>query len=153
MNRRDLCIALSSFAALSLSAEAQQPAPAASSASKAETVLDTGRTFAYPQLPVNKGANGESRAVVRGVLPTGEEVEMHETTLLAGHMPHPPHTHRHSEFIMIREGTVQFIDEGKPAGIVGPGGVIYIASNKLHGMKNIGDTTANYFVIAIGRES
>jgi quercetin dioxygenase-like cupin family protein len=35
--------------------------------------------------------------------------------------------------------------------IVGPGSVIYAASNELHGWKNVGTTKAQYFVIAMGR--
>lgn len=116
-------------------------------------MLDSPHVYAFDQLPVAKSANGETRAVVRGVLPTGEAVELHETTLLPGHMPHPAHKHRHSEFIMIREGHLQMIADNQPGETVGPGGVLFFASNKLHGLKNVGDTNANYFVIAIGRET
>ena len=157
MNRRDLCAALSAFAALALSAEGQAPgdnmAVPAPPGSAGDPTLDRARAIPFDQLPVVKTENGETRAVIRGVLPTGEAIELHETTLLPGHMPHPAHTHRHSEVVMVREGRMQLMDEGRPAGIVGPGGVLFFASNKLHGLKNVGETPANYFVIAIGRES
>jgi quercetin dioxygenase-like cupin family protein len=52
----------------------------------------------------------------------------------------------------IREGTLEFDNNGKPERI-GPGGVVFAASNVMHGLKNVGDTTAQYFVIAIGRET
>jgi quercetin dioxygenase-like cupin family protein len=162
MNRRDLCVALSSFAALAVaSAEGQGqeagnlpetmavPKPPGSAG---DPVLDTPRSFRFEDLPVVKTANGETRAVIRGVLPTGEAVEMHETTLLPGHMPHPPHQHKHSEFMLVREGQMEFENNGKPERI-GPGGVMFATSNILHGLKNVGDTTANYFVIAIGRDA
>ena len=150
MNRRDLCIALASFAA-AMEAESQLPASAAPvPAAAAENVLATPRAYAFDQLSVTKSASGEYRPVVRGVLPTGEAVELHETVLLPGHMPHPPHKHVHSEFMMIREGTVEFDNDGKQER-VGPGGVVFAASNVMHGLKNVGEVNANYFVIAIGR--
>jgi quercetin dioxygenase-like cupin family protein len=157
MNRRDLCVALSSIAALTVarSAEGQTGSPTPSSAAApgapAPTVLSVQRAYLFDQLPVKTGPNGESRAVLNGVLPTGEAVELHETTLLPGHMPHPPHKHRHSELMLIREGTVEFDNDGTPQR-VGPGSVIFAASNVMHGLKNVGETNANYFVIAIGSE-
>jgi quercetin dioxygenase-like cupin family protein len=53
--------------------------------------------------------------------------------------------------MLIREGTLEFDNNGTPEH-VGPGGVIFAASNVMHGLKNIGDITANYFVVAIGHE-
>jgi quercetin dioxygenase-like cupin family protein len=47
---------------------------------------------------------------------------------------------------------MEFENNGKPER-VGPGGVMYAASNMLHGLKNVGETPANYFVIAIGRDT
>jgi quercetin dioxygenase-like cupin family protein len=147
LNRRDLCVALSAFAAMgSVSAEAQAPAL------PGENTLSKSQTFVFDKLPAHKSENGVSRPVVQGVLVTGEAVEMHETTLLPGHMPHPPHKHRHSEFMMVREGLLEFDNDGTKER-VGPGGVIFAASDVMHGLKNVGETPANYFVIAIGRES
>jgi quercetin dioxygenase-like cupin family protein len=150
LNRRDLCVALSAFAAMgSVAAEAQT---AVSPGTSGEKVLSTPRAYTFEELTARKTENGVTRPVVQGVLPTGEAVEMHETTLLPGHMPHPAHKHRHSEFMMIREGTIEFDNDGKKER-VGPGGVVFATSGIMHGIKNVGDAPANYFVIAIGRES
>jgi quercetin dioxygenase-like cupin family protein len=154
MNRRDLCVALSSFAAVAaaLPAKSQTGSVAtAAPAAPAEPVLSAQRSYPFDQLAVKTGPNGESRAVLHGVLPTGETVELHETMLLPGHMPHPRHKHRHSELMLIREGTVEFDNDGTFERL-GPGGVIFAASNVMHGLKNVGDTNANYFVVAIGHE-
>jgi quercetin dioxygenase-like cupin family protein len=147
LNRRDVFLGLSAMAAMGVVAvEGQAALPGAN-------VLSHSETFPFEKLPVKKTANGgTSRAVVQGVLATGETVEMHETTLPPGQMPHPPHKHRHSEFMMVREGQLEFDNNGTPER-VGPGGVIFAASDVMHGLKNVGDVDANYFVIAIGRES
>jgi mannose-6-phosphate isomerase-like protein (cupin superfamily) len=108
--------------------------------------------FKFDKLPVHNSSGGAAtRAVLNGKLPTGEVVELHETTLMPGQMPHPAHRHVHTEFMLIREGNAEFILDGKSEH-AGPGGVAYAASNELHGLKNTGTVPANYFVIAIGAE-
>lgn len=149
IDRRDFLAALTAFTALGAVAEAQVYTPHA----PGEKVLSESEAFDYNSLPVHQSSNGgASRPVIQGVLATGEHVEVHETTLPPGKMPHPPHRHRHSEFMMIREGLVEFNMNGKKQRI-GPGGVLFAASNQLHGLLNVGDENANYFVIAIGRET
>ncbi len=154
MSRREMCVALSVLMVMAATkGEAQKamtvPPPPGSAG---DPVLSASRAFTFDSLPVVKTEVGESRAVTRGLLPTGEAIEMHETTLRPGFMPHPPHRHRHTEFVMLREGTLEFDNDGKMER-VGPGGVLFSASDQLHGMKNVGQVDAKYFVISIGRDS
>lgn len=158
IDRREMLVGLAALAAVMAEGQAGAqstpnvmavPAPPGS---EGDSVLNTPHAFRFEDLPVVKTGNGETRAVIRGVLPTGEAIELHETRLLPGHMPHPAHKHLHSELMMVREGTLEFDNNGTPQR-VGPGGVVFAASNIMHGVKNVGDGPANYFVIAIGRET
>ncbi len=146
MNRREMCAALAAFATLAAKGmEAQTGAAGA---------IDTSvsKVYKFSEMKVTQSSNGGwSRAIMSGTLPTGEYVAAHETMLPPGKMPHPPHQHRDSEFVMIREGQIEFYNEGKPEP-VGPGDVIYTASNRLHGMKNVGATNALYFVVEISKK-
>lgn len=108
--------------------------------------------YSFDQLPVKHSSGGATtRPVLNGKLPTGEFVEIHETTLLPGQMPHPAHKHFHTEFMFVREGSVQFTANDKSQQL-GPGGIAYAASGDMHGLKNISSAPVNYFVIAIGTE-
>lgn len=105
--------------------------------------------FPYDKIPMHVSNGTESRPVFKGKLPTGEAVEVHETTLPPGGAPHPPHRHEHSEMWLVREGTVEFTVNGNSFR-VGPGSVGLATSNDLHGIRNPGDVPAAYFVVAVG---
>lgn len=148
MNRRNLGLMLSAFAAVG-SITSETALEAQSSAGSGPTLAHS-EIFAFDKLAVNTGANGmASRAVIRGTLATGEYLEVHETMLPAGEMPHPPHRHTHSELLLIREGKLEVTSDGQH-GLVEAGGVIFTASGVLHSLKNVGSAPANYFVVAVG---
>jgi mannose-6-phosphate isomerase-like protein (cupin superfamily) len=158
--RRDVCVslpALSLFSLLSREAAAQSPAASAPAASAAitnvpQTNFSQCKAFPFDQLPVRYSESGAAtRNIASGTVPTGEFVELHETTLGPGMMPHAAHQHPHEEFILVREGMLDFIF-GNESHIVGAGGVAYMAPNQMHGMKNVGATQASYFVFALSKK-
>jgi quercetin dioxygenase-like cupin family protein len=102
--------------------------------------------FDYNSLPVVKGPTGETRQVVKQPTATLDELEMHITTLNPGVASHPPHKHPNEELVIIREGNVETLSGGVWKR-VGPGSIIFNASNSLHALRNVGTTPAVYHVI------
>ena len=106
-------------------------------------------TYPFSELPMSNANGTEIRPVLKGKLATAESLEVHETTIPPGAMPHPAHHHVHSEMWLIREGTVQLTINGT-SHVMGPGSVGFVHSNDEHGIKNVGTTPATYFVVAVG---
>jgi quercetin dioxygenase-like cupin family protein len=89
---------------------------------------------------------GSVRSVVRQRTATLDELEMHITTLKPGLASHEPHKHVNEELIIIRDGTVETLSDGVWKR-VGPGSIIFNASNSLHSLRNVGTTPALYTVV------
>jgi XRE family transcriptional regulator, regulator of sulfur utilization len=111
-----------------------------------QTTVMHSKVFDWNGFTANRTAVGESRQVVRSPTPTLDELEMHITTLNPGQTSHPPHQHPNEELIIIREGTVETLSLGEWKR-VGPGSIIFNASNELHGIRNVGTGPATYHVI------
>jgi quercetin dioxygenase-like cupin family protein len=111
------------------------------------------KCYEFTELPVKKDAKtgNESRQVFDGYTHTGYPIDLHMTTLQPGLMPHAPHHHAHEEAMFVKEGTLEVTMADKKWRI-GPGSVVYVNSNDEHGLKNVGDMAAIYFVLALGRE-
>ena len=138
ITRRDIAVALFTVTATcAASALAQQkPAP------------EKLHSIAYDWNAMTSRANdyGAVRSIVRAPTPTLEELEMHITTLNAGQTSHAPHQHPNEELIILREGTVEALVHGEWKRL-GPGSIIFQASNELHGIKNVGTGPATYHVV------
>jgi len=104
-------------------------------------------------LALRQSKTSRQRRFLNGLTHDNIPIEIHETTLPARGAPHPPHKHVHEELALIREGSLEVFLEGQKKKIVSAGGLVYAASNQMHGWKNAGDTPASYWVIAIGRKS
>ena len=142
MTRREMCLLLPA---------AMLPVAAAplAEASEQDGSLPSA-SYPLEKLAVRTAASGaQIRNILKGKLATGESIETHATTLPPGAMPHAPHHHVHSEMWFVREGTLELTVNGTTYPL-GPGSVGFVRSNEEHGVKNVGTTPANYFVVAVG---
>lgn len=102
--------------------------------------------FDWNSIAVKQTDVGSVRQFFRNPTVTLDELECHVTTLNPGLSSHPPHKHVNEELVIIREGNVEVLSNGEWKK-VGPGSVVFNASNQLHALKNIGTTPAVYHVI------
>ena len=137
LTRRDLAIALFSVAATCCAFALADQTPA---------VLGWS-VYDWNSIPVKKTDVGETRQFIRSPTATLDQLEVHATTLDPGKASHPPHKHANEEIIIVDEGTVEAFGEGKWTR-VGPGSVIFNASNTLHAIRNAGSGPATYHVIS-----
>lgn len=102
--------------------------------------------FNWNDMKPVKTKTGEVRSLCKSPTATLDQLEMHVTTLNPGESPHPPHRHVNEELIILREGDCETLSNGNWVK-VGPGSVVFNASNSLHGFRNAGTTPATYHVI------
>ena len=135
ITRRDLLVALIAVACTAAAfALANQP-PVMGSA-----------IFDWNSIPAKPTEVGSVRSFFKARTATLDELEMHVTTLEAGKTSHPPHRHPNEELIIVMQGTMETLSNGEWKR-VGPGSVIFNASNQLHGLRNAGTGEAIYHVI------
>lgn len=128
------------LASLFLAMTAHSASPESKPAPLGSTVFDWSKLTARPT-PV-----GERRDVVNQPTLTLERFESHITTLLPGKASHEPHRHPQEELIILKEGRLEVHLNGQTQE-VGPGSVLFFASNDAHAVRNVGATPATYWVI------
>jgi XRE family transcriptional regulator, regulator of sulfur utilization len=101
--------------------------------------------FHWNNLKVETTKTGERRQVFDASTATLDKFECHITTLNPGESPHAAHHHPEEELMILKEGTVEEMQNGV-TNRVEAGGIIFCASNEEHGMRNIGTNRATYFV-------
>jgi quercetin dioxygenase-like cupin family protein len=135
ITRRDLLVALISIAGAAGAFALVSQVPVMGSA-----VFDWNSIHATPT------EVGSVRSFFKARTATLDELEIHVTTLKPGMTSHPPHRHPNEELIIVMQGTVETLSNGEWKR-VGPGSVIFNASNQLHGLRNAGAGEAVYHVI------
>jgi mannose-6-phosphate isomerase-like protein (cupin superfamily) len=101
-------------------------------------------TIGAEQAKLSKEPFGDLRIYFEG--PTDQVKSMTAGSLLlkAGMQPHPPHQHPEEEFMVITQGTGEISMDGKITK-VGPGYMMYAASQRLHGIVNTGKTPLLFY--------
>ena len=135
-SRREICLLLPALVA---------------SGRAAENAALPAKVYRFEDLPVKREGDNSFRSIFEGRTRTGFPLELHESDLAPGGMPHPPHHHVHEEMFLIREGTLEVTMAGRSTSL-GPGSVAFVASNVQHGIRNVGTTHAQYFVLAMGSD-
>jgi XRE family transcriptional regulator, regulator of sulfur utilization len=102
--------------------------------------------FDWEKIPVKETKTGARRDFFDAPTATLERLECHVTTVKAGEASHAAHAHPEEELIIIKEGTLESVQNGETKR-VGPGSILFEGSNELHGMRNVGTTPATYYVL------
>jgi len=107
------------------------------------------QVYLFQNLPVRHSDKLDFRPIVSGDTVDGCKVAVHESALAPKSEPHPPHHHNGEEIFLVLEGTLEVTINGKSSRI-GRGSVAFIGSGDEHGIRNLGDTPARYYVIELG---
>lgn len=95
---------------------------------------------------------GQFRAIVDSPSATFANFECHVTTLKPGVASHEPHQHPDEEIVIVKEGTLEALINGK-AHRAPAGSLIFIASNDHHGLRNPTEAPVTYHVMRIVTKS
>ena len=113
---------------------------------QSDTKVMHSAVFDWNDVPVKHEEVRTVRQFFQAPTATLSELELHVTTLKPGDTSHAPHRHENEELVIIKEGTVEAFNNGELKRL-GPGSVIFNASNELHGIRNVGEGPATYHVI------
>jgi XRE family transcriptional regulator, regulator of sulfur utilization len=139
ITRRDLIVAAAALVATAaVVALAQSSAPPVMCAS----------VFSWAGFKAEPTKTGSRRECFDARTVTLDRLECHVTTLNPGEAPHPAHQHPEEEVIIVKEGVLEAMQNGQ-TNRVEAGGIIFQASNELHGLRNPGTNQAVYYVIKI----
>jgi mannose-6-phosphate isomerase-like protein (cupin superfamily) len=94
----------------------------------------------------SRNPGGHRWQLLQAPTATLDELEMHVTEVAAGKASHEPHRHADEEIIVIKQGTFDVFQDGRITR-VGPGGLVFHATNSLHNLKNVGEGPGVYHVI------
>jgi quercetin dioxygenase-like cupin family protein len=140
------------YIVLNFGTAATATAPATRAVDSAPPKALKSQVFEWTRLAAVPTKNGERRAIFNSPTVTCRNLSCHATTVQARDAAHGAHRHVDEEVVVVKEGTIEIFLNGATRRI-GPGSICFFASNDEHGMRNVGDTPATYYVIRVITEA
>jgi len=106
------------------------------------------RIFQWNAMKAQPSSIGVFRNVFDAPTATLDGFSCHITTLNPGKEPHPAHRHPEEELLVIKEGTLEVVQNGM-TNQVSAGGMVFCASNELHGWRNASTNPVTYYVLKV----
>ncbi len=115
-------------------------------------------------LPEDRVKRWHPHHLFAGATTNISHMSAHVSVLSPGHSPHPPHTHREEEILVVLDGEAELLIALNETGLnarceqlragsvrtsgrrVERNGVLYFPAGEMHDMKNPGSATARYLV-------
>jgi len=104
------------------------------------------QVIAPEQARLSRESFGDLRVFLEGTTQQLKVLNVGSLVLKAGQSPHPPHTHAEEELLLVTEGHAE-ISIGAKVTKAGPGSVLYVGSNHLHGIVNTSDAPMTFYYI------
>lgn len=112
-----------------------------------KTVMHS-RVFQWSDMKASPAGIGVYRNAFDAPTATLDKFSCHVTTLNPGKEPHPAHQHPEEELLVIKEGTLEVVQNGV-TNQVRTGGMVFCASNELHGWRNSSTNPVTYYVLKV----
>ncbi|HZY82162.1 MAG TPA: cupin domain-containing protein [Cyclobacteriaceae bacterium] len=107
------------------------------------------KAYNWSDLKEYKDENRMRRQFVDGSTTLLDNLEIHTSRVEGGEAPHPSHTHKdQEELVIIKEGTLT-ATIGKDSRTLGPGSVVYVMPGDEHGFRNAGTSACTYYIIKL----
>ncbi len=105
------------------------------------------KVYSFSEAKVVKTNSGEKRQLIDGETTHLESFEIHTTMLEPSKAPHGSQIHTDSEeIVFVKEGQIE-VTINKEKKVIGPGSIALIMPGDEHGIENISESQATYYII------
>ena len=105
------------------------------------------KVYSFSKAKIEKTSSGEKRQFIDGETTHLENFEIHTTMLEPGKAPHGSQIHADSEeIVFVKDGKIE-VTLNNEKKIMGPGSVVLVMPGDEHGIENVSNSRATYYII------